>query len=389
MIGSLFIMVFCQVFLNRLLNVFGAEPQSIDATRRYVSIVLLGTPFAMLTMHNHLIRAEGASTYSMMTQVTGALLNVILDWVFMAHFRWGIGGAAFATVIAQAVSVIMVMWFFMKRSVVRFRVADMIFSARMLWLVLINGFTPFIFNAAATLNWTIQNHMIKRHAEKSGFSVTTAMAAFGIVMSLRMLIMTPILGLSMGMQPLVGYNYGSGQYARMRNIFKFSVLTAFLLMLIPYGVLEIFSYPVVRFFGAENDTLVLGVYTLRRFMLLMPLGGIAAMFSHFFQGTGKPVEALVVTGVRQVVLAFPFLIILPYFLGYDGIVFATPIAEVGGAIFGVFVNLREFRRLRVKENEMDLLKSPMIESEHRLTCSADDESGSTAGDCMEEVADVV
>lgn len=353
---SFVIMTTCLVFMDELLIVFGAEALSKAAAREYISVVLLGTPFAMLTMHNHLIRAEGASTYSMVTQIVGALLNVGLDGVFMAGFGWGMRGAASATVISQAVSVAMVMWFLANRSVVRLRVVDMLVSKDMFSRISINGVTPFLFNAAATLNWTIQNHMLKSFSDSSGYSTTTAMASFGVVMTLRHLMMTPVIGLSMGMQPLVGYNYGADKYARVRNIFKVSLLTSFLLILIPYSVLEIFSRPVVELFGAEGDAIELGVYTLRRYMLLMPLGGLAAMFSHFFQGTGQAKRALAVTAVRQFVLATPLMLVLPFLLGYDGIVFAAPLSEVGGMLFGVYVILREFRRLRAKEVEIETLR---------------------------------
>lgn len=352
---SFIIMAGCLLFMDELLMLFGAEPRSKAAAHEYISVVLLGTPFAMLTMHNHLIRAEGASTYSMVTQIVGAVLNAFLDLIFMSGFGWGMRGAAGATVISQAVSVVLVMWFFEHRSVVRLRLADMILSKKMFNMIMLNGLTPFMFNAAATLNWTIQNHMLKRFADSSGYSVTTAMAAFGIVMSLRQLMMTPVIGLSMGMQPLVGYNYGAAKYERVRKIFRFSIMASFLLILIPYCVLELFSRPVVEFFGATGGALDLGVYTLRRYMLLMPLGGLAAMFSHFFQGTGQPKQALAVTAVRQIVLATPLMIIMPFFFGYDGIVFASPFAEVGGMFFGVFMISREFRRLRAKEVEMETL----------------------------------
>ena len=349
------IMVVGYTFLKPVLFHLGATATSIGPAIDYVGVTLVGTPFAMVTMHNHLIRSEGASTYAMMTQIAGALLNVLLDWIFMAGFGWGIRGAAAATVISQIFSVVLVMWFFANRSVIRFRLRDMLIERRLALSIMYNGLTPFLFNFAAMLAGAIQNNMIKHHAGGSGFETDAAMAAFGISMSLRHLIMTPAFGFSMGMQPIVGYNIGAMKLDRVRKSFVFSAVGATILVMIPFSLLLSLNRSFVWMFGARDAALELGVYTVRRHLICVPFGCLVALFSNFFQGAGKPRQALVITGFRQVFLALPLIILLPRIWGYDGIIFSTPLAELGGFLFGLVMINIEFGKLRKQEAELDVL----------------------------------
>ena len=336
-------------FLRPVLTLFGAPAMAMAPAADYMSVLLLGTPFALLTMHNHLIRAEGASTYAMATQIVGGVLNVLLDWLFMGGLGLGMRGAAAATVISQAVSVALVMAFFARRSVIRFRMADMALRAKLVWQVVVNGATPFIFNFAATLNWSIRNHMIQKYAEPSGHELGAAMASFGVVMTVYHVAMTPTVGFAMGMQPLVGYNMGARHYRRVRRIFLTSLVLAWLLLMVPFLGLEVFARPVFRMFGAEGDALSLGVYTLRRYVSLLPFGGVCVLFAHYFQGTGQAGRALLISSVRQIFLALPLMVLMPVWFGYDGIIFAFPVSELIGMLFAAGLMAFEHRRLRQAE----------------------------------------
>ncbi len=343
---SLVLMTIGLSFLPEILRLFGAPEMAIGHAVSYMSVSLYGTPFAMLIMHNHLIRAEGASTYSMVTQITGAVLNVFLDWVLMSVFDMGMRGAAIATVVSQSVSVAMVFCFFARRSVIRFHVANLIPTRSIFTRVIFNGATPFLFHFVATLTWSIQNHMIQTYAVRSGHQVAAAMASFGIVMVLHHLVLTPVLGLAMGMQPLIGYNLSALKFRRVRHIFVLSTVIAWVLVMIPYLIVEIFAPGVVALFGAQGDSLELGIYTLRRYLILMPIGAICVMFAHYFQGTGQAAKALLISSVRQFFCALPLMIFLPRVWGYNGIIFAFPIAEICGMLFGVAIMSGEFAKLK-------------------------------------------
>lgn len=339
------------VFLRPVLTLFGAPAMAMEPAADYMSVLLLGTPFVLLTMHNHLIRAEGASTYAMATQVSGGILNALLDWLFMGGLGLGMRGAAVATVISQAASVALVMAFFARRSVIRFRITDMALKAKLVWQVAINGATPFLFNFAATLNWSIRNHTIQMYAEPSGYQLGAAMASFGVVMTVYHVAMTPTLGFAMGMQPLVGYNMGARHYRRVRRIFLVSLALGWMLLMVPFIGLEVFSRSIFHLFGAEGDALSLGVYTLRRYVSLLPLGGVCVLFAHYFQGTGQAGKALLISSVRQIFLALPLMVLMPVWFGYDGIIFAFPLAELLGMLFAAGMMTFEFRQLRQLQAE--------------------------------------
>ena len=187
----------------------------------------------------------------------------------------------------------------------------MALRAKLVWQVVVNGATPFIFNFAATLNWSIRNHMIQKYAEPSGHELGAAMASFGVVMTVYHVAMTPTVGFAMGMQPLVGYNMGARHYRRVRRIFLTSLVLAWLLLMVPFLGLEVFARPVFRMFGAEGDALSLGVYTLRRYVSLLPFGGVCVLFAHYFQGTGQAGRALLISSVRQIFLALPLMVLMP------------------------------------------------------------------------------
>lgn len=345
-------------FLDSILRGFGAPEAALGNARAYMSINLLGLPFAMLRMNNHLIRSEGASTYAMMSEMAGAAANVLLDWLMMSGaigLRMGVAGASLATVMAQGISTAIVFAFFARRSVARFSPRECLPEWRNAKRVIANGVTPFSTHFVATMTWTVQNHTIKIFAQGSGHTVESALAVFAISMKIHHLMITPILGLAMGMQPLVGYNIGARKYARVRKVFLMSLATAAAAVMIPYAFLEGFARPVVSLFGLEGDSLSLGVYTLRRFLLLMPFGSMCIMFSHYFQGTGQARTALLLSLVRQLALALPFMLIIPRYFGFDGIIFAFPASEVCGTIFAMWIMAREFKRLGARMRADDAL----------------------------------
>lgn len=336
-------------FLPKILGVLGAPEIALRSAIQYMRVALYGTPFAMLAMHNHLIRAEGASTYAMISQIAGALLNVLLDWVFMGRLGMGMEGAALATVIAQAIAVVFVFRFFIGDSVVRFSLSKLRPTWDVFKRVLYNGATPFLFHFISTLTWSIQNHMIIIHAPRSHHEVGAAMAAFGVVRSIHLLVITPMLGLAMGMQPLIGYNIGAGKYRRVRHIFLVSSGMAWALVMVPYLGTMIYAGGLMSLFGATGDAHVLGIYTLRRYIVFIPLGGLCMLFAHYFQGTAQAGRALLISFVRQVLFALPFMLILPSIFGYPGIVFAFPVGEIFSMLFCLFMMKNEFSRLKLLE----------------------------------------
>lgn len=349
LIASAVITIGGLLFLDPLLNLVGIPPEALPYGRSYLSVSLYGTIFVMLGFQNNLIRGEGYSGLAMFTQVIGAVMNVGLDWLFVAKFGWGMSGAAWATVASQAASTVWVMSFFRsRRSIAKldwrtFRFYGWNYFGRILY----NGCSPFAINVAGSIIWTFQNHMLLEHGS------LLAMAAFGIILTVNQLLMGLIFGVTMGMQPLIGYNTGAAKYHRVLKSFYCSILLTAVFALIPYLAVQIFARPIFTWFvDASNTKLIdLGVYSMRRFLLLLPIGCGSILVSQYFQSIGRAPVALFLAMTRQLAFQVPLLLILPQVFGYDGVLFSGPAGDALAFFVACFLMQRELKRLHKCEGE--------------------------------------
>ncbi len=349
LIAASFITVGGLIFLDPLLYLFGIPTEALQLGREYLAVSLLGTIFVMLAFQNNLIRGEGYSGLAMFTQVIGAILNVGLDAVFMGGFGWGMSGAAWATVIAQGASALWVMYFFRShRSISKLDWRTFRFyGLDYLWRILYNGCSPFAINIAGSLIWTIQNHMLLRYGS------LLAMSAFGVILTINQLLMGLIFGVCMGMQPLVGYNFGGGKYTRVLSTFRFTVFLTALFTIIPYLCIQIFARPIFLMFVDPNDTelIRIGVYSMRCYMLLFPIATGSILVSQYFQSIGRAPVALFIAMTRQIVFQIPLVLILPQFFGYSGVLFSGPLGDTLAFFVAYFLMKRELRRLHEASRE--------------------------------------
>lgn len=338
------------LFLDELLLGFGGPPGALAQGRAYLSISLFGTLFVMLGFHNALIRAEGFSKLAMFTQILGAGVNVGLDYLFVALFDWGMAGAAWATITAQGFSATWVMLFFLSpRSIAKLRLSTIRFHGwRRLFRMLYNGCSPFAIGIMGSLIWTVQNHQLVRHGGEM------AMAAFGIILSLAQLLMTPLFGISMGMQPIVGYNTGARLYKRVRSTFFHAIRLSAIAVLIPYLLVQLFPQQIITFFvstDADPALIKLGSTSLRSYLLLFPLGCGSIMVSQYFQAIGRANKALLIAICRQLLLQLPLVFILPRFFGYNGVLFSGPVGDTLAFLIAFALMRAELRQLNQKIQE--------------------------------------
>ncbi len=334
------------LFLDPLLYLFGIPDEALSYGREYLSISLLGTIFIMLGFQNNLIRAEGYSGLAMLTQIIGAVLSVIFDFIFVAWFGWGMSGAAWATFIATGVSTVWVMWYFRSRLSVSkfdwktFRFYGWNYFGRILY----NGCSPFAINVAGSVIWTIQNHMLL------AYGGMLAMSAFGVLLTVNQLLMGLVFGVCMGMQPLIGYNYGAQKYFRVLKAFRSTVILTILFAVVPYLIVQIFAREIFMLFvdRGRSDLIDIGVYSMRRFLLLLPIGSGSILVSQYFQSIGRAPISLVIALIRQIGFQVPLILLLPTFYGYDGVLFAGPIGDVFAFFLAIWLMRRELKRLRSK-----------------------------------------
>lgn len=331
------------LFLDPLLWLFGIPTDALAPGREYLSVSLFGTIFIMLGFQNNLIRGEGYSGLAMCTQIIGAVLNIGLDALFVAGFGWGMSGAAWATVISQGASTFWVMSYFnSRRSIAKldwrtFR----FFGWDYLWRIFYNGCSPFAINVAGSLIWTIQNHMLLRYGS------LLAMSAFGVILTVNQLLMGLVFGVCMGMQPLVGYNYGARKNVRVLKTFRSTVMLTLLFAVVPYLAVQFFAREIFsQFVDPVNHELIdIGVYSMRRFLLLLPIGCGSILVSQYFQSIGRAPVALLIAMTRQIVFQIPLVLLLPLFFGYDGVLFAGPTGDALAFFVAAALMRRELRRL--------------------------------------------
>jgi putative MATE family efflux protein len=329
-------------FLEPMLRLFGASDAIMVHARAYMEIILLGTPFMAVGFGlNHMIRGEGNPRMAMVTMLIGAVLNTILDPVFIFGFGMGVRGAAIATIISQFVTAVWVLAYFLGgKSHLRFRLANLRLSSEAMKRILTVGSAPFAMQLASSVLNGILNNRLQRYGGD------TAISAMGIVYGIMTLLLMPLFGLNQGAQPIIGFNYGARNYDRVKKTVLLAAGSATVYVLAGFALVQLFPRTLVMLFNTTDEALMsLGTHALRVFFLLLPLIGFQIISANYFQAVGKPRHAMFLSLSRQVLVLIPLLLILPPIFGLDGIWAAAPVSDfVSSVLTGLFL-FREMRKL--------------------------------------------
>lgn len=331
------------IFMDPVLMITGASEKVLPYAREYLQIILLGTPFSCIGFGmNNFIRSEGNPMTAMATMFIGAILNVILDPIFIFVFGWGMRGAAIATVISQVVSAIWVMsYFLMGRSTTRFNISSLNLKIKTVTGIVSLGFAPFAMQLAASVVSGLMSGSLQRYGGD------VAVAGMGVINSIVTLIIMPIFGINQGVQPIIGYNYGAKKYDRVKEAFKLAVMAATFISTLGFAGVMLFPAQLVALFGKDNIALIdFSAYALRIFLIFLPIIGFQIVTSVYFQATGKPVHSSILSLSRQVLFLIPAIIVLPIFFGLNGVLFAGPLADLMSSLLTVALILMEFKKLR-------------------------------------------
>jgi Na+-driven multidrug efflux pump len=278
----------------------------------------------------------------MATMLISAILNTILNPLFLFVMKLGIGGSALATMISQMVSAVWVLsHFFSKKSLLKFRLRNLRPDWRVVKDIISIGMSPFFMQLAASVVTVIYNFGLIRYGGD------LAVAAMGIVNRITMLMLMPIFGISQGAQPIIGYNYGALQYYRVFETVKKAIYAASGISFVGFLVVQIFDYQIVRLFNNNSELIAIGGHGLQIMLSMLPIIGFQVIAAQYFQAVGKAKFALLLTLSRQVLLLIPLILLLPQFFGLTGIWLAGPVADLIAAVLtGAFL-YRELRALRV------------------------------------------
>ena len=345
---SLSLTVFGLIFLDPLLRITGASEAVLPYARSYMRIILLGVMLNNIGFGmNSFIRAEGNPKIAMLTMLIGAVLNTILDPIFIFIFNMGIAGAAWATIISQAISSIWVLMYFLGgKSHLTLAIKRMRLRKDVVLRIVAIGSAPFAMQLAASVLNTILNNQLRTYGGDM------AISAMGIIYSMAMLILMPIFGLNQGAQPIIGYNYGARQYKRVIRSVELTMMVATVIVVLGWLVTRLFPHAILSLFSRGNiELLDIGTRAMKIFFLMFPFVGFQIVGANYFQAVGKPKHAMFLSLSRQVLLLIPLLLILPRFFGLDGVYGASPTSDVLSSILtGTFFFL-ELRSLRKRSTE--------------------------------------
>ncbi len=339
--GIAYIILFV-VFLDPLLKVFGASAATAPYAREYMLVLMPGCLLTNLTYGlNNLMRASGYPRKAMITMIIGAIVNVGLDPLFINVFGWGIAGAAIATDIAMAVSAFFVLWHFVQPHVT-LRLHRGIYRLR--WSIFLGiisiGAAPALVNAASCIVNALANNAL------GGYGTDRDIGAVGIMVTYTSLLVTVVLGICQGMQPIVGYNFGARQLHRLNRAYYLAVAAASVVT--GAGALVGLFWPsdIARIFTTDPDLIKATDTALSLCLLAFPVVGFQVISTSFFQSIGRAAESIAVGLLRQVIFIIPILIFLPPYLGITGVWLSFPISDAAATIVTAILIIRQFRRLK-------------------------------------------
>jgi len=348
-LSSLLLSIVGLVFLNPLLQLFGASEDVLPYASEYMRIILVGAVFMGTSFGmNNFIRAEGNPKTAMLTIIIGAVLNIILDPIFIFTFKLGLSGAALATILAQAVSAIWVLSYFIKGpSLLKIHAKNLKIKLHITKQILAIGSAPFAMQFAASIMNIILNKSL------SVYGGDIAISAMGIVNSIGMMILMPIFGINQGAQPIIGYNYGARKFERVKQTLKTGIIVATIVVLIGFIVTRLFPEALIGLFNNKDVELIrIGSQALTVFFVFLPIIGFQIVSAGYFQAVGKPKQAMILSLSRQVLLLIPALLILPRYFGLVGVFLAGPVSDLGSSLLTGFWLYLEMRGLSSKRAEI-------------------------------------
>lgn len=319
------------IFLEPLLFLFGSTKDVLPYAAGYTKVILFGSiPMALGVGMNNFIRAEGSPKTAMKTMLIGAFTNIILDYFFIFIFEWGIKGAALATVLSHCLTALWVLYYFFSgNSVLKIRRENLKVSMKIFKEIAIVGFPAF----AMQMTTSVQHLVLNRTLSHYGGDL--ALAAIGIIMSLTTLLMMPTIGISQGVQPIIGFNYGAKKYDRVKDTLKLSIIVATIIMTIGFLITRFWPGQLIGLFNQNPELIELGTHAMLIFFLCIPLVSTQVITASYFQATGKPRQSTLLTLSRQVIIFIPLVLILPRFFDLEGVWISSPLADTGAFILSI------------------------------------------------------
>ena len=338
-----------------LLILFGASENSIGYAVEYFNIILGFFPIYMLmNMINAVVRADGSPNWSMFSMLAGAIINIILDPVFIFACHWGMAGAAWATVIGQVISFVISIIYLFRTKTFRLKLKSFIPKLKIFAEAIKLGLSSFITQLTIVVISLVCNIMLAKYGSMSHYGVDIPIAVIGIESKVFTVVINIVVGIVLGCQPIIGYNIGAKNIVRVKKLYKLILLCTLTVGIISTLLFELAPNAVVGMFGNPtnipnpDDYWDFAQKTFRIFLALVIFTCTIKMSSIFFQAAGKPIFATLTSLIRDIICFVPLICIMPIFMGIDGILWSAPIADLIAMAVTVIMTIVYFAKLNKK-----------------------------------------
>ena len=357
--GSLVLTAIYLVFADGIIAMFGGtvNEETFHHAQEYFFYITLGIPFYMFGQAmNPVIRADGNPKFAMISTLVGAVINIILDPVFIFVFKWGMMGAAVATVIGQVATALLAVWYLLHMKVIRPAKTDYALSGSVCGRMLTLGITSFLSQISLVAAMAAINNMLRKYGALDAVFgqaqyAQIPMAVVGIVMKFFQIVISIVVGMAAGCIPIVGYNMGAGKTLRVRDLFTRLLVAEALVGAVALVLAEGFPRQLIAIFGAANESsyyTAFAVKAFRTYLCMMILACVNKACFIFLQAVGKALASTLLSMFREVVFGVGFALLLPVFFGLDGVLYSMPVSDVLTFAAAAFIIVKTYRELNAE-----------------------------------------
>ena len=358
--GSLILTAVYLLFADSIIAMFGGtvNEETFRHSQEYFFYITLGIPFYMFGQAmNPIIRADGSPKFAMASTLAGAVINIILDPIFIFTFHWGMMGAAVATVIGQAATALMAVWYLVNMKIIKPAKGDYILQGHICGRTLTLGITSFLSQISLVAAMAAINNMLRKYGALDPVFgqeqyAHIPMAVVGIVMKFFQIVISIVVGMAAGCIPVVGYNMGAEKKQRVRELFTRLLIAEALVGVAALVLAEGFPRQLIAIFGAANESSYYTDFAIRAFrtyLCMMVLACINKACFIYLQAVGKALASTLLSMFREVVFGVGFALLLPVFFGLDGVLYSMPVSDILTFIISAFIIVRTYRELNAEQ----------------------------------------
>ena len=358
-VGSIILTVLYLAFANKIIAMFGGtvNEETFRHSQEYFFYITLGIPFYMFGQAmNPVIRADGNPKFAMISTLAGAIINIILDPIFIFCFKWGMMGAAVATVIGQVVTAILAVWYIVHMKIVKPSRKDFALQWNICTRMLLLGITSFLSQISLVAAMAAINNMLRKYGAqdpvfKQEQFAQIPMAVVGIVMKFFQIVISIVVGMAAGCIPIIGYNMGAEKKLRVKELFTKLLFAEALVGAVALLLAEGFPHQLIAVFGAKNESVYytdFAIKAFRTYLCMMILACVNKACFIFLQAVGKALESTLLSMFREVVFGVGFALLLPVFFGLDGVLYSMPVSDILTFIISAIIIVKTYKELNTK-----------------------------------------